>query len=69
MQRLNLILIALLRVLAQSRTVELRTLPAWMQAVVRELLDKDTDRHPRSRGRKIAPSPRSRARRIEVPRP
>jgi hypothetical protein len=44
------------------------TLPSWMQAVVRELLDEGTDR-PRSRHRQGAPPARPRAKHREAPRP
>jgi Family of unknown function (DUF6088) len=44
------------------------TLPSWMQAVVREVLDQSTDR-PRSRRRQGAPPARSRAKHREAPRP
>ena len=44
------------------------TLPSWMQTIVRELLDEDTDR-PRSRRRQSAPMARSRAKQREAPRP
>jgi hypothetical protein len=44
------------------------TLPSWMQAVVRELLDESTDR-PRSRRRQGAPPRRPRAKHREAPRP
>jgi hypothetical protein len=44
------------------------TLPSWMQAVVRELLDEGTDR-PRSRRRQGAPPARPRAKHREAPRP
>lgn len=46
----------------------LSTLPAWMQAVVRELLNDD-GHGPRSQRRPISAPPRSRAKRAEVTRP
>lgn len=45
----------------------LSTLPAWMQAVVRQLLNDDDDR-PRSRRRPISAPPPSRGKRVEATR-